>query len=248
MENYKSEVEYYHDILLNKPEGQPGRNYLRKRGITRDTAIYWKLGYSPIGCTPDCYKDETFMFWNKLWGRLIIPVRTSTNKNQYETISGRLVEPVATREKNPKYDHYVFAARQVLFGLCENKGNIFLKNKAVITEGQLDVITAWQKGVKIICSSFGAHAGLGHFTVLNRYTENIYILYDNDDAGNEGSKNANKIGKENKINIKIKHPFPDGVDLDQWMKTHTKEDFYKIIDYDKDNYMNDKMRKMLKGQ
>ena len=39
MENYFEEVEYYHDILLNKPEGKPGRIYLKSRGLTKETAI-----------------------------------------------------------------------------------------------------------------------------------------------------------------------------------------------------------------
>ena len=248
MENYFEEVEYYHDILLNKPEGKPGRIYLKSRGLTKETAIKWKLGYSPIGCIPDCYKGETYMFWEKLWGRLTIPVRSSTDENIYETISGRLVEPIKTREKNPKYDHYIFPARNVLFGLCENKVNIFLNDKAVITEGQLDVISAWKKGIKIVCSSFGAHAGLSHMILLNRYTDNIYVIYDNDEAGNKGAKNAEKIAKENKLKLKIKHPFPDGVDMDKWVQTHTAEEFFKIIDYNKDDFLVNKLNKILKGE
>ena len=65
-----------------------------------------------------------------------------------------------------------------------NQGDMFLNNIAVVTEGQLDVISAWQKGVKVVCSSFGAHCSEAHLVLLNRYVDNIYLLYDNDDAGN----------------------------------------------------------------
>ena len=48
MYNLKEEMEEYNDILLNKPEGKPGRQYLKSRNITKDTAIAWHLGYCPV--------------------------------------------------------------------------------------------------------------------------------------------------------------------------------------------------------
>ena len=83
---------------------------------------------------------------------------------------------------------------------------------------------------------------------INRYTDNIYVIYDNDEAGNKGAKNAEKIAKENKLKLKIKHPFPDGVDMDKWVQTHTAEEFFKIIDYNKDDFLVNKLNKILKGE
>ena len=48
--------------------------------------------------------------------------------------------------------------------------------------------------------------------------------------------------------IKIKHPFPDGVDMDKWVQTHTAEEFFKIIEYNKDDFLANKLNKILKGE
>ena len=239
---YEEEMNEYINILLNKPEGKPGRDYLNSRGITKDTAIFWKLGYCPVGYKPRCYSNEQFPFWLKMHGGLTIPI-FDANGNLV-SISRRRVIEIKNRQKNPKYDHYVFGARSTLFGLYQNKSRIFLDNKGIITEGQLDVISAWQKGIKTVVSSFGAHAGKAHLINLSRYTENIFIVYDNDDAGQKGINGALKAARELKIKIKIKKPFAEGVDLDQWVKCHTKDEFYNILEYDKNKFIENKIEKL----
>lgn len=240
----EQELQEYIDILLCKPEGQIGRDYLKQRKISKQTAIEWKMGYCPVGFTPTIYKDENYNFWKKLWGRVVFPIYDS-NGNLI-SISGRKVVDVEDREKNPKYDHYPFNARKTLFGLWKNKKDIFNENTAIITEGQLDVITAWQKGIKIVTSSFGAHCGEDHLIVLNRYTSNIIVMYDNDDAGNKGINKTRQISRHSKIPVKFKCPFPNGVDMDSWLQNHTKEEFYKILNYDKMSYLTNKLNKMIK--
>ena len=152
MYNLNDEMKEYSDILLNKPEGKPGRDYLKTRNITKSTAIAWNLGYCPVGYTPKCYKDlpVNFKFYQKMYGGLTIPVFDS-NKNLVTISRRRVIELNKIKGyedfKNPKYDHYPFNARSVLFGLNMNQGDMFLNNIAVVTEGQLDVISAWQKGL-----------------------------------------------------------------------------------------------------
>lgn len=242
MQNLEEELREYIDILLNKPEGQIGRDYLRQRKILKNTAIKWEMGYCPVGYVPPIYKDEKFPFWEKLWGRIVFPIRNSNGK--LISISGRKIVEIPEREKNPKYDHYPFASRETLFGLWINKGNIFKEDRAIITEGQLDVITAWQKGIKIVTSSFGAHCGETHFALLNRYTSNIIIMYDNDEAGKKGMQKARDICRKYKISVKIKCPFSEGTDMDNWLQKHTKEDFYRLLEYNKMSYIMDKLKKI----
>ena len=119
-----------------------------------------------------------------------------------------------------------------------------MQNKGVITEGQLDVITAWQKGIKIVTSSFGAHCSENHFIILNRYTDNMIVMYDNDEAGKKGNDMALKIAKNHNFKIKIKCPLNQGIDLDTWLKCHTKEDFQNIINYDAMAYLKNRLNKM----
>jgi DNA primase len=247
MQDLKKELEEYKNILLNLPIGKEGRDYLKLRKITKNTAIEWELGYCPVGYIPDIYKEisknpQIYRFWEKMWGRLIIPIYNSNN--ELISLSGRKVIEIPTKVKNPRYDHYPFNARKILFGLNKNKEEIFKENKGIITEGQLDVITAWQAGIKIVTSSFGAHCGENHFIVLNRYTDNIIVIYDNDDAGIKGTNNAKEIARKHKFNIKFKCPFPKGIDMDNWLQKHTSEEFFNLINYTKVDYLKNKINKI----
>jgi DNA primase len=247
MQDLTKELEEYKNILLNTTEGQIGRDYLKYRRITKATAVEWEMGYCPVGYIPIIYREiakdpKIYKFWEKMWGRLLFPIYDQNGV--LVSISGRKVVDVPSRDKNPKYDHYPFASRKVLFGLWKNKEEIFKMNKAIITEGQLDVITAWQAGIKIITSSFGAHCSENHFIILNRYAEDIIVMYDNDDAGKKGTDKAREIAIQNKFRIKFKCPFPQGVDMDAWLQKHTSEEFFKLINYDKMSYLQDKLKKM----
>lgn len=243
-EKMEEELKYYKNILFNAPEGSIGRNYLKQRKIKKATAIEWEMGYCPVGCVPPVYSNESYNFWSKLWGRIVFPIRDQNGK--LISISGRKVVEIPEREKNPKYDHYPFNARKVLFGLYKNKREIFNENKIIITEGQLDVISAWQNGIGIVTSSFGAHCSEEHFIVANRYTSNLYIMYDNDEAGKKGMDKARQISRQSHIKIKIKCPFNKGVDLDSWLQQgHTKQELYNILEYDKLSYLTNKLNKMV---
>lgn len=242
--NMEKELEEYIDILLNKPEGEIGRRYLFERKIKKSTAIEWKMGYCPVGYNPSVYSEEKYNFWKKLWGRVVFPIYDQNGT--LVSISGRKVVDVPEREKNPKYDHYPFSARKILFGLYQNKKNIFDEEKVIITEGQLDVITAWQNGVKIVTSSFGAHCSDEHLILLNRYTDNIIVIYDNDDAGNKGIEKTRQISRNLKLKVKFKNPFPVGVDMDSWLQTHSKDELYNILSYDKMSYLTNKLNKISK--
>lgn len=242
MQNLQLELNEYIDILLNKKEGQIGRDYLRQRKIFKSTAMEWEMGYCPVGYVPTIYTNENYAFWEKLWGRIVFPIRDQNG--ELVSISGRKIIDVISREKNPKYDHYKFNARKVLFGLWKNEKNIFLENKAIITEGQLDVITAWQKDVKIVTSSFGAHCSENHLITLNRFTNNIIVMYDNDEAGKKGMDKTKEICKNRKISVKFKCPFGTGMDLDNWLQIHTKDELYKLLEYNKMSYLTDKLKKI----
>ena len=223
--DYKKELEEYNYILFKTEQGRQARNYLQNiRGILPATAKYWNLGFSPLNFTPECYKNEPAKFWHKLNGRIIIPIYDANGK--LVSLSGRSIYS----SLKPKYDHYPFQARKTLFGLYQNKNIIRNENFLIITEGQLDVISAWQKDVHTVVSSFGAHAGIDHLAIASRYTNNIYILYDNDQAGKSGLDMIEEIKNKTDLNISLcQGIFPKGEDLDSWIKKRSKEELYQLI-------------------
>ena len=231
MPDFYPEMEEYEYILFHSKLGQIGREYIRSRGLSPHTAKYWHLGYSPENYTPSCYEEfknkRINKFWKKLNGRLIIPI-FDQNGNLL-SLSGRGILP----KMWPKYDHYPFPAKRTLFGLFQNKGSIREENLAIITEGQIDVISAWQKGIRTVISSFGAHTGQEHFALLGRYTNNIFVLFDSDAAGDRGAKNTQRIKKAD-LNVKeCIGLLPKNLDLDNWVKTGTKEELYNLLNDNK---------------
>lgn len=231
MYNFEEELEDYKKILLNHSLGIEGRRYLKSRGITKETAIHWNLGYCPIGYVPKIYKqinndNQTFKFWQKMWGGLIIPIYDQNGK--IVSISRRLVLPNSNK---PKYDHYPFNARKVLFGLYQNKEAIQKADRVIVTEGQIDVVSSWQNELKIVVSSFGAHCSLDHFALLARYATIVDILYDEDAAGKKGTDAIKKLSVfgSNAVNFR-RGLFPQGEDLDSWIRKHSSQDLLKLIE------------------
>ncbi|MNC41904.1 DNA primase [compost metagenome] len=229
---FVQENEFYKMALQHPVAGEPGRRYLSMRGITEETIKFWDIGYAPIG-----HKR-----YRKLQGRITFPVFDHTGK--IATISGRKVFDSLS---GPKYDMYPFAARKILFGLWQNKNNMREMNRAAITEGQIDVITSWQKGFKIASSSFGAHGSLDHLSLLSRYAKNINVLYDSDKAGYAGIQGIKELSTLGDLNIEFKNPFPHGQDLDSWIKNHSAEELFNLLDRNEVSILKEKLLKIGRG-
>jgi len=221
MNNYEEQVDLYHNLLFDSKFGKSGRKYLNTRKIKKNTAIFWKLGYLPF----NYLKNNTDYQMKKMEGRITIPIYDSNGI--LVSIAGRSVYPAL----KPKYLHYSFPTSTTLFGLYQNKYNIAVKQHAIVTEGQMDVIMSWQNGLDNVVSSFGTKFSYEHLVLLSRYCDNINILYDADNAGEIGMNNAKKFSdiSDVKINIKKDILLKDE-DLDLFFKEKTLEDFYNIFD------------------
>lgn len=234
------ELQEYQYILFKTKEGQAGRDFLLKRNILPNTAIFWGLGYCPINYIPYIYKENKSKF-NQLMlqGRLIIPVCNVHGK--LISLGGRDV----FNTSKTKYTNYPFPTSRHLFGIYANYQTIREENIAIITEGQLDVISAWQKGIKTVVCSFGAHGSLEHIALLSRYTDNIHIVFDSDAAGLKGLDTFKKLNTGD-INLHLHtNLFPKNQDLDNWIQDHTKEEFYNLLNRDNINILNNRLLNQL---
>lgn len=240
--DYEQENNFYKYALKHPTLGETGRKYLESRGIKEETIEKWEIGWAPVGVTPPCYKGQVKPFWKKMWGRVTFPVRTQSGK--IATISGRLV---IQSMKSVKYDMYPFAARKILFGLWQNKDSIREANRAAITEGQMDVITAWQEGFKIATSTFGAHGSLDHLANLSRYAKRIDVLYDADAAGMKGIEGIKKLSTLGDLDVRFKNPFPKGEDLDSWLRKNNVDNLLKMLDRSEFDDLKMRFSRMNKG-
>ena len=213
MPNYKQENQEYIEQLFGE-NGAKARKYLQDRYINVATAKAWELGFSPKHFIPNCYKNTGEEFYKKMNGRITIPVYNSNGI--LIGISGRSIYD----DLKPKYMHYVFPTRSTLFGLWKNEKDIIRENAIVFTEGQFDVITAWQNGLRICACTFGAHFSETQYAIASRYTNRINIMYDQDDAGVIGTKTSiEKNSTYSEIKVKnIQYLMRRGEDLDSWIK------------------------------
>jgi DNA primase len=192
-----------------------------------------------VGCIPSNFdKEDDYKPWTKMWNGITFPIRDQNGR--MISISRRLIKK---EEGRPKYDHYPFNARRVLFGLYQNKNEIRQLDRAIITEGQLDVISSWQHGLKIVTSSFGAHGSLDHLAVLSRYASIVDILYDEDNAGKVGTDAIEQFETYGDLEVNLRTGiFPQGDDLDSWIRTHSMEELFTLINKTKVDHLRNKLR------
>jgi DNA primase len=129
-------------------------------------------------------------------------------------------------QKISKYKNTVFQKGNFIFGLFENKNYILNDNSVFIVEGQFDVIKANEKGLNNIVALGNSNMTNYQFSVISRYTNNMFLLLDNDEAGEKGRKRIiDKFG--NFANIQNFYLPNDYKDIDDYL-THNS---YESISY-----------------
>ena len=239
--DYTQELKEYKHNLFDKEIGKPAREYLKKRNVTPKTAIAWNLGYCPMDYVPECYSKTEYPFWEKMWGRLILPVYNSNG--ELLTLSGRAISD----DIKPKYMHYQFPTSFTLFGLYINEKNILKDNYMIFTEGQFDVISAWQHGLKNVACTFGAHFSANQILLASRYTNHVLVLYDDDEAGQEGAlKSYKKLKIHGDVEVKLlKGILKNGEDLDNWVQHHNVSLFQKLAKSNEEALLKYRLKKIM---
>jgi DNA primase len=202
-------------FLLNHfPAAQPVKDYIDSR-ILPEYQEMFQFGYFPpaehLTALTDMIDEKALQKSNLLYSKdigdamgtrqiyfpffqqhpLILPFRDPYGKIM--AIVGRtfLSEKERKEKKIEKYKNTTpFRKGNYLFGLYENKQHILQHNGVYIVEGQFDVIKAAEKGYRNVVAIGSASMSYYQFSVISRYTNNIFLLLDNDEAGRKGRKRA----------------------------------------------------------
>jgi DNA primase len=238
-------------LLKNFPEAQDCKSYLDNR-LSKESQDNFQFGYFPtlnkIKVLTDLIGENTLrdmkLFYSKnledSFGPrqinfsyfdnypLIMPFKDAYGK--IVGIVGRtdLSENERQNKNIAKYKNTAFKKGNYLFGLFENKQSIIEQNCVYIVEGQFDVIKANEKGFKNIVALGSAGMTIYQLSVISRYTNNIFLLLDNDEAGEKGRKCIiDKFGKL--VNIRNFY-LPDGYkDIDEYLSSNKYEDLSFIV-------------------
>lgn len=227
-------IESCHFLLNNFPEASECKAYLDSR-LSEESQNLFQFGYFPtynnlsalsslIG--EDTLRNEKLLYSKEITDALF-PRSVSFSyfedyplvmpfKDAYGhvvAIVGRtLLSDAERKEKRiSKYKNTVFTKGNYIFGLHENKEYILDADMVYVVEGQFDVIKASEKGMRNIVALGNSNMTAYQLAVITRYTNNIILLLDNDEAGEKGRKRImDKFGQLANIqNFYLSHEYKD---------------------------------------
>lgn len=212
--------EFYHYLLLKHPLGKAGLAYLKQRDVKDQTISEFKLGYAPnlwqsvskyliekksyhlndLETAGLCLRGRDY--YDRFRSRLIFPL--IDHRGNTVGFSGRLLDPDA---KEAKYvnspETPIYSKSHHLYGLNLAKDFIKKENQAILVEGEFDMISSYQAGVKNIVAIKGSALTEGHVQLLKRFTDNLLFALDTDFAGNNAAIKGIEIADHLGFNMRV---------------------------------------------
>lgn len=249
LEINRQAAQYFY-YQLRRESGQIGYRYLTDRGLSDETIRKFGLGYSDK-FSDDLYKflkgkgygddqlrdsglfnvDERHGMYDKFWNRVIFPIMDVNNR--VIGFGGRVMG-----DGKPKYlnspETKIFDKSRNLYGL--NVARTSRKPYLILCEGYMDVISMHQSGFTNAVASLGTSLTSGHASLLKRYTQEVLLLYDSDEAGVKAALRAIPILREAGINSRVVDLKPHK-DPDEFIKTEGAETFQQRLDQARDSFM-----------
>jgi DNA primase len=227
---------YFSRFLLKENEGRTiGLSYLRERGIRDDIITKFELGYCPDG--KDTFTQTALLEGYKMdflektgltirrddWirdrfgGRVIFPVHN---------VAGRVIafggRTLTNDKKVAKYlnspESEIYHKGKTLYGIYQAKRDMTKLDKCYLVEGYTDVLSFHQAGIENVVASSGTSLTMDQIRLIRRFTPNITIVYDGDEAGIKASLRGIDMVLEEGINVKVL-PLPPGEDPDSFARS-----------------------------
>lgn len=238
---------YFQKLLWESEEGQAiGYSYFRERGFNDKIVKKFELGYAldrwdgllkeavANGYNPDILEKSGLIIrkeekeYDRFRGRVIFPVHN---------LSGRVIafgaRILKKDNKQPKYinspETEVYEKSKVLYGLHLAKQSIRQNNNCYLVEGYTDVISLHLSGVENVVASSGTSLTVEHIKQISRFTENLTVLFDGDEAGIKASLRGIDMILEQGLNVRA-CVFPDGEDPDSYARKLGRSDFQQYLD------------------
>ena len=244
------EAAKYYYYLLRTPEGAPGLEYLKKRGLTAETMQRFGLGYAgrysdglyrylkKKGVSDELLKKSGLMqvnekqgMYDKFWNRVMFPIMDLNGK--VVGFGGRVMG-----DAKPKYlnspETAVFDKSRNLYGL--NFARSSRKKQLLLCEGYMDVISLHQAGFTNAVASLGTALTSQHASLLKRFTDEAVLTYDSDEAGIRAALRAIPLLKEAGVTAKVLHMEPYK-DPDEFIKAQGAEAFQERIDQAENSFL-----------
>lgn len=241
---------YFHDILLHNPDGQAvGLAYFRSRGFRDDIIEKFRLGFcldqwdamsktalskgyrqeflTQTGLSIEREKTHTLI--DKFRGRAIFPWFNVSGK--VVAFGGRVLD-ARTKGVAQKYvnspDSAIYHKSQELYGLFQAKKQIAKDDLVYMVEGYTDVISMHQSGIENVVANSGTALNEAQIRLLHRFTQNITLIYDSDEAGIHAALRGTDMLLADGMNVKVLL-LPENDDPDSFARHHTGDEFREYV-------------------
>ena len=258
--------QYFHEILKNDVDGiAVGKQYFRSRGIRDDIIEKFRLGFALTKRDAMCneakrkgYQDEFLVktglaiqnergIYDRFAGRAMFPWLNVSGK--VVAFGGRKLD-AATKGVQQKYvnspDSEIYHKDHELYGIYQAKKAIVKEDCVYMVEGYTDVIAMHQCGLENVVANSGTALSNHQIRLLHRFTQNIVLLYDGDEAGIHAAMRGTDMLLAEGMNIKVL-VLPDGDDPDSFSKKHTADEFKTYIEQHQTDFIQFKTDLLLKG-
>ena len=232
---------------LKTPEGQNiAYQYFRSRGLEDATIEKYCLGWAPLNrkalteaAREAGYKEEFLIetglaikyddgrIGGRFYDRVMFPIHS---------VSGRIIafggrtlrtdKSVAKYVNSPETEIYVKS--RSLYGIYFAKSEISRKDKCILVEGYLDVLSMHQLGITNVVASSGTSLTVEQIRLIHKFTDNVTIIYDGDGAGIHAALRGIDLVLKEGMNVKIVL-LPDGQDPDDFARRHSLEEVEDYI-------------------
>ena len=258
--------DYFHDILKNNVDGMAiGKQYFRSRGVRDDIIEKFKLGFALTKrdalvneAKRKGYKEEFLVktglcienehgVYDRFAGRAIFPWLNVSGK--VVAFGGRKLD-AATKGVQQKYvnspDSEIYHKERELYGIYQAKKAIVKEDCVYMVEGYTDVIAMHQCGLENVVANSGTALSIYQIRLLHRFTPNIVLLYDGDEAGIHAAMRGTDMLLQEGMNVKVLL-LPDGDDPDSFSRKHTAQQFKEYIEQHQTDFIEFKTDLLLKN-
>ena len=237
---------FYRERLKTAPEKSTVAKYVQKRAIDPDTLELFGIGYAPDSWDA-CLKHLSHKKFSAADMAAAGIIKKSSTGNYIDTFRNRLIFPISNEQgriiafagrqladdKGPKYlnspESRVYNKSRVVYGLKLAAEHIRKADQILVVEGYTDLISLYQSGIKNVVATAGTAFTPYHCRILIRYTKNIVMVFDGDDAGKKAASRATKIAMEHLVRPRIVM-LKTGMDPDEVVKNAGPEAFRKLVD------------------
>jgi DNA primase len=253
---------FFQKQLWQTPVGkQIGLSYFKERGFTDETLKTFQLGYSQ-----DDFESFTQTALSENYQLEFLEKSGLTQvkgSKKYDRFRGRVMFPILshtgrvlgfggrTLQKEAKIAKYlnspeseIYHKSKILYGIYQAKAEIGKADECFLVEGYTDVISLHQAGVKNVVASSGTALTVDQIDLIKRYTRNITLLYDGDQAGIKASLRGIDLILERGMEVSVVL-FPEGEDPDSYAKSVSTPELKDYLKEEKTNFLRFKAKLLL---